>query len=1632
MTDDKKIAGGRATEAGMGFQAAVTAWFAARLLSNSSIGSQFGLSSETRILGLQCETRDPMDDIVIQLQGKTEIYVQCKTHPSLGQSSNSEIASVIKQLVELFFSKGQDYFALTGSVALLAIAEDAPSTLNKLELACRMFDSGGQWNDVLNDLPDDQSSALQIFEKHARHFWNSCSPVPMTSDDLVSLARIFRIRRFGIDATSSDWRETSQTLGRGLYGGDEKGEGPLASLIELSRKFMRTGAPIERAGLLQLMHAKGHFDTKAPGFEKDIEKLLVYSRNERERLKKHTTLPLANGIPIERDCLKMLLQATQEGSLLVTGEPGAGKTGILLNLASLLDTHPGPTVFLSVERFSEINKRRDLQTELNLDHDLVDILSAWPGMEPGVLIIDALDASRGNPSEPVIADLISDAVSKIGSRWSIVASIRSFDLKNGYRFREIMSGKPPFTAFSEPQTDNVRHFKVHRLTEMELQKVSSASPQLMELVSAAPKALMELLANIYNLSLAVELLAAGTDASEIQSVDTQSELIRRYEDIRLPTHALKIAVKSTIEAMVKRRQLTVRAVEIQSSALDDLIQSGVLVTAGDRVAFAHHVLFDHIAGRFYLDWDNVKELRQQLSTDHAIGLLLGPALRFCMEHVWTKDPAGKGETWRFLLDLAKTPNFDPIVMSIALRTAGERVKTLADVDELCRLIRDVDNSFAIGKLLPHLARFVGMTLAELKALLDSAAIAWASVALAASEAADRKFSDSAKVLLLALSEKSNFNDVSFLEIFGQAARNLLRNAWAQDEDSFLATSAIRLVARSYSSNIESSRVLLSRILNDRFEEHASQEANWLAEGVRWIIPHDPQFVVIIFATLFQREVTDESKTWMGGSASRILPLTSTHRQDYQMARWQLNKSMKSFLISNPMEATAAVIVAVKGIWAADRHQPIPAPTEIDTGQNIVQVFDDHLSWQEWRNEKNRDEPPLPTYVEFLKTCSNEAFRDSIQTAIELPANAAIWARILGIAATRLGIADDLLWPIATQPEFAALSGLSRDAVIYLAAVYPDKSTESRKSFERSALAKILTESEREANWWKNVLSRFFSILDPKLIATPEMTTLRNEMQMAGDISGNAPHMSMSVGWGTNEDIVDGILRNSGADLENSPDREIRAASRILEEFLKSNSAALSSADVTTLWDSVESVIEVLDASDKERSHGQLIQAAWGAVSNGVERLAKCETYDPALATHPDIETLLTLIDRLLQSPFPESSDTESDQMGWGNWDVRVYAASSLVEMAGRFPSHALEVSKKLSSILRDPAPTVRLQVVQVLGKLYDAAPTEMWELVDEIAANENHAGVLAFFISGPIRYLAQIDPGRCSRLISAVLERSWSPTSIVVRKNRNQLYEAAASVVAYLYVVHNDPGAWSWIERWTEDSVQGEQFISAMLHDLREVFFFPYRKQQTDERLALASRAKRILELTLVAAAANVEGAREKLANKPTPEIIAEWRPRYESADHIVDQVCNQLYFGAGAFRTQNHDELPGLLDRNAKCQFLADYSAVLDLIAKSAQSRTVHHLLELLEYLVEGDPIAVFDRITKTLLGPAAADGYQYESMALDTLAKLVRRYLADHRDIFENQDRRQKLIEVLELFASVGWPDALKLLFELPDLLR
>lgn len=1622
----------------MAFQATVATWFAAHMLADMPIGTAFGLPVDSRIAELQCETGDALDDVVARLTDSGTIYVQCKTRPGLTSGSGSLLGLALAQLVDLYIRSGPPAADNAPAVALLAVSVTAPRSLDALETACRMFDHGGSWDAVMAQLPEQRLAALKLFEAHVSAAWKERIGTAPASEELVAMARLFRIRRFPETLADSESRSVAQLLGRRLYGGDQAGDAPMAELLALSRRAIQTGAPLDRHGVLCSLRAAGHVDVAAPAYDRDIGALNAYSLEERRRLKKHKILPLDEAVPIPRDCLQPLLAATTGGSLLVTGEPGAGKTGVLLQLADLLDDMPGPVVFLSVERFSGFTKRSDFRDELQLQHDLVDVLAAWPGADPGVLIIDALDASRGGTSEPVIAAFIADAVEKVGARWSVVASIRSFDLRNGRRFREIMRGIPPEPRFADPGLEDVRHFHVARLSDIELEAVAARSPKLHDLEATAPPKLRDLLRNIFNLSLAAKLLASNIEPAVIQRLATQSDLIRKYEDIRLTDQAMRRAAKAVVTLMVRRRQLIVRSVDVESDAVEAVCEAGVLVPAGgDNISFVHHVLFDHIAGRFYLA-DDPTELHQQLSGDPAIGLVLGPALRFALERMWMLDKPGRPSTWRFLAKLAAEAEPDPIVLSIALRTAAEQVEGSSDVAGLRVLLEASTDLDAVGKLLGQVARFVGMVADQTPAeyLPTAVAESWATVAQLAAGLSNPRAADAARILLMTLAERADLGQVTVGAAFGAAARALLAAAWSNETaHPSLATSAIRFVARSYGSDPDASRSLLERILDDRFETHASTEAPWLAEGVRTIIPHDPGFVVRIYETLFLRDVTDESKTWMGGSASRILALTSTHRQDYQHARWYLNEALEQFLNANPVAATAAVIGAVRGIDTEQqsnrRRRAASATTELHIGDRTVRVVDDLLSLQDWREHDAHDADPLTAFVGFLRTCPPESFRSVVQSATALTANAAVWARILGVAAERLGVVDDLLWPLLAEARFLTLRGVARDAVIFVVAAYPTLTVEKRAKFEAGLLTSSDQSADEEATGWNAVRGRFLSTVPEQQLATEGMRALRAEMDAAGDLMGNQPLIPLGDRT-PRENIVDVILQSGGANLERSPDREIRAASRLVEDDVKHVGEDSDTAALVGLWAHVLGLVQILDDSVDKQPHPELLHSSWGAVSNGVERLAKSARYDPTVVGLPDLDELLALIDRLAASPYPEQAETTSELMAWGNWDIRVYAAASLVALAPRFGGARPDLVERLTAYLDDPVPTVRLQVAQALNVLWNVAHDQMWELVTHVTEREAHVGILAFFIAGPLWPMARKYPERVAQLLSQLLEREWATAAEAERTGRDRDAEASANLTAFLFVAHDRPEAWDWIDRWANDLCRGEAYLTPLLYGLRQVFFFAYRAAPKPNDLEMALRARQLLDRVITAAAAAATEALPHLLGSPDAEAVARWQPLFVAADRVIDQICNQLYFGSGAYPSDRKNAPPGLPTEEAKRQFIADYAPILDILAVHAQARTVHHLVALYGFLVEGDPPVVFDNVATLLLEAGAQDGYHYERLGSDGLVALIRRYLADYRDIFEDPDRRGRLIAVLELFSGAGWPEALKLLFELPDLLR
>ena len=1638
MANPEMRAGGRATETGMSFQAGVATWLAAHLATSAPLGTRFGLPLSVPVR-LQLETGRNLDDIEVWLESGSEILVQCKTTADLSARTDGPLAKTIAQLVLLYADRRRrgeepDPGCLA---AVLAVSARAPRSLDDLQQACRFLDFGASWSEAVASLPQRQVAALEVFEDAVRGGWGAEDKGP-SEGDLATLARLFRIERFAVDVGGADRREAARLLGERLLGSEDGDEAVVDQLQAVVHRLAATGTPTDRAGLLRRARAAGLRDRRSPVFGPDLARLESVTRQEVGRLSRHARLHTAMDVSIRRDCMPSLVEAIEGGSLMVIGEPGAGKTGVLVAFAEEWAKRARPLVFLSIDRLGNVATTEQLREELGLSHGLIDILEGWPGDEPGVLLIDALDASRGGQSERVFANLIEEAISRLAERWSVVASIRTFDLRNGARFKAALSGDPPSPVYRDETLADVRHFLVPALTDRELASLADIAPALGRVVASPSSHLRQLLRNVFNLSLAVELVRDGQPASTFDNVSTQSDLIDRYENVRLSNARLRRAAKEVVASMVDRQRLVIQRDRVDNADVDEVVRAGVLASPDDDLlSFAHHVLFDHAAGRFLLDWDVPDRMPGQLARHPSAGLLLGPALRFAFERVWRHDDPARSRSWRLLVDLCSAQDVDPIIASIALRSAVEWVVAVDDLEGLIALMRRSASLDRLGPVTVRLARFLRMR-ASSGALSHATACAWAALALAAARLRRPDFADAARVLLWSLPDVGGNPSDTYDATFGAAARELLDYGWSEERLQDLANQVIKFVGTSYATDSEASRALLARSLADpRFGVHAHEEAPQLADCVSHIAGSDPDFALHIYECLLTRDILDDSRTWLGGHASRIMPLSSNRRQDYEHARWRLARAFPAFLERWPGHGTRAASAAAQ---MSTRRKAAVWPVTLTEGRTI-HLSVDGGTLQDWRRQGGTGERNeiLATFEEFARRADASVFLDVVEAALGNVTASSVWARILGIGAERHVEAGDVLWPIATATDVLQIPDLTRDAAILIGAVYPARLPNEREKFEADLIAWLEIDAELAEGLGsvqrRATVARILHEIGDAGPTTPTMRRLRAEMEQAGEIAGNRPYVSITTYMAPAENVPDHLLSDAGADLSKSPDKPIRDAGRSIDGMLRSWPKAPTTGDVAALWTAVYAAMQVLEAAAAEPAHEDVKRSTWGYVADAAGRIVDADSYDPEGADQPTIQAMLELIDRLAASPFPHEPDEPetSGLLGWSNWDVRVYAASASVAFAARLGDAYPSIAARLERHLDDPAPAVRLQVAQSLDVLWTSAPECMWSLAQRVAACEAHPGVLAPFVSGPLRRLSEPEPERVEELVALILPNLVERNGEKRGTRGEPAAESVASLATRLWIGRGRPAAGRWIEGWLAEPADHDALLWTLGSALRAALFERWAFPGEPESSEVQDRARRFAYALVREAGSLVSGSRSIfLDGRSGPEAREAAEHRLRVGVRLLDHVNNQLYFGSGAFRSKPEDDPSGLPTLVAKREFLQEYGPILDAIGNAGGASTLHHLVELYEHLADADPDAVFDRVAGLLTGQGRTEDYHRESMGAEAVVRLVRRYLADHRDIFDDSVRRGQLLALLELFSGAGWPEAMSLLYELPDLLR
>jgi hypothetical protein len=152
----------------------------------------------------------------------------------------------------------------------------------------------------------------------------------------------------------------------------------------------------------------------------------------------------------------------------------------------------------------------------------------------------------------------------------------------------------------------------------------------------------------------------------------------------------------------------------------------------------------------------------------------------------------------------------------------------------------------------------------------------------------------------------------------------------------------------------------------------------------------------------------------------------------------------------------------------------------------------------------------------------------------------------------------------------------------------------------------------------------------------------------------------------------------------------------------------------------------------------------------------------------------------------------------------------------------------------------------------------------------------------------------------------------------------------------------------------------------------------------------------------------------------------------LVHDVASQLFFASGAFDNPQDRDNERLTPTQLR-RFWNESAPLFALLTDEPHPNIAHHIVQTLEHLMPCAPGEVFLLATKSICTSSAA-GFQYDSLALAAVVKLIQRALADHREIFQDKDSEclKALLKVLDLFVEAGWPQARQFTHRLEEIYR
>ena len=477
---------------------------------------------------------------------------------------------------------------------------------------------------------------------------------------------------------------------------------------------------------------------------------------------------------------------------------------------------------------------------------------------------------------------------------------------------------------------------------------------------------------------------------------------------------------------------------------------------------------------------------------------------------------------------------------------------------------------------------------------------------------------------------------------GSASRDLLRYALSNAQQ--LATPAIGFVADTFESDPAASRQLLSSLFSpERFNTHGDDDIPWLTRKLGKLLLADPEFVVEIYEKTFTGTISDKGETTIG--KSRILPLRSNRRQDYQMSHWNLKEFFPKFIRANPELGTKAYIEAVKG-YILREHSPAAHLKKWSVpinGRGSVLQEDWSYIWASNPSEQHGD-TAVQIAAEFSRWLSNATEAEALRATDLIVSNnemALVWARLFMVAAQRAEMLGPVLWPYATSFPFLWASDTRKDAIDLIAATYPHMPKLERVTFETNALSFDFNKADKPQELRESILHKLFATIGADCLSVEEargFATIAEEKSSRN--FQNVRPVDFEVRSYSPEEFW--WLRQQKVDTDEPKNAIVLASAKLFKDDLQQQNRTKAFPSIFVGVSKLSVFLSEIDAHPN--CHPLVGSYAIGIAAEGLEAITLM--FEMELSDAPQLkENLIELVGRFANHPSPEAGLFSSQYSG---------------------------------------------------------------------------------------------------------------------------------------------------------------------------------------------------------------------------------------------------------------------------------------------------------------------------------------------------------------------------------------------------